>query len=302
MEGLELEIFRPGSHTDSSGRALTFSEGEVSDLASGYDPALYEAPVVIGHPKSDDPAYGWVRSLRFAEGALKATLHKVAPSFAALVKEGAFRNRSASLYAPSAPGNPRPGHWYLRHLGFLGATPPAIKGLQPVAFAEGDGAVTLDFGEAGGLAAENTRLRQELTRLRASAAHTALVDRLLADGRLLPCFAEGIRQVLDIVQSQQGESVCFNEGGQETTLSVHAFLKTYLEGQPVTVHYGEIAGPDQEGDDGEAVASTADRITQWVGQERSKGRAVSFSDAPPPSVHPQIGGAFDHAATVSFSG
>lgn len=42
--------------------------------------------------------------------------------------------------------------YYLRHVGFLGAEPPAIKGLQPIEFSESDKAddavtLTLDFSE-----------------------------------------------------------------------------------------------------------------------------------------------------------
>ncbi len=41
-----------------------------------------------------------------------------------------------------------PGVYYLRHVGFLGAQPPAIKGLAPVEFADDADAVTIEFGEA----------------------------------------------------------------------------------------------------------------------------------------------------------
>jgi len=240
--------------------------------------------VVIGHPKSDDPAYGWVRGLRFADGALKATLHKVAPAFAAMVQDGAFRNRSASFYSPEAPNNPRPGHWYLRHVGFLGALAPAVKGLQPVAYADNErGAVTVEFAERDPRDAELARLRQENTHLKragASADHATFVDRLIDSGRLLPCFADGVRQALDIALLQDEGTVSFGEGDEARSLNLHDFLKTFLESQPPIVQFGEVAGPT--GLDGTAATMTAhaDRIAQWVEEERRKGRAVSFSDAP----------------------
>lgn len=56
--------------------------------------------------------------------------------FAELVKKGAFKKVSASFYTPEAKGNPVPGVYYLRHVGFLGAQPPALKGLAPVSFKE----------------------------------------------------------------------------------------------------------------------------------------------------------------------
>lgn len=50
-------------------------------------------------------------------------------------------NRAATkgfglLLPPYGPANPKPGAYYLRHVGFLGAQPPAVKGLAPVEFAE----------------------------------------------------------------------------------------------------------------------------------------------------------------------
>jgi len=36
----------------------------------------------------------------------------------------------------------------LRHIGFLGAIPPAVKGLKDISFQDNDGAVTIEFGES----------------------------------------------------------------------------------------------------------------------------------------------------------
>ena len=43
---------------------------------------------------------------------------------------------SASFYLPDSPSNPKPGVLYLRHVGFLGAQPPSVKGLKQVSFSE----------------------------------------------------------------------------------------------------------------------------------------------------------------------
>ena len=145
-----LHIFRAGRHTAMSGQSLEFSEAQVGAIAAAYDPALHEAPIVIGHPRADAPAYGWVKSLR-AEGAeLFAEPDQVEPAFAEMVSAGRFKKISASFYPPKAAANPAPGSYYLKHVGFLGAQPPAIKGLKPAEFAEDGEAVTLelDFSEA----------------------------------------------------------------------------------------------------------------------------------------------------------
>lgn len=142
-----FEIFKPGRHTSTQGVALTFGEADLAAIAAGYDPATHEAPIVVGHPKQDAPAYGWIASLTVKDGRLVATPNQVNPAFAELVENGSFKKRSAALYHPDSPGNPTPGHYYLRHVGFLGAQPPALKGLKPVEFADGDTVVEIEFGE-----------------------------------------------------------------------------------------------------------------------------------------------------------
>ena len=147
-----IEIFRAGTHTDMHGTALTFSEGDLAAMAAAYDPAVSEAPIVVGHPKADAPAYGWISALSERNGKVLAKPDQVDPAFAEMVRAGRFKKLSASLYSPTSPANPKPGVWYLRHVGFLGAQPPAIKGLAPVNFAAGEeeGLVTVEFSEGMG--------------------------------------------------------------------------------------------------------------------------------------------------------
>lgn len=144
--GGTFEVFRTGAHVDTSGRRLAFSEADVAAIAASYDPALHEAPIVVGHPRDDAPAYGWVGALAADGGTLRAEARQVEPVFAELVNAGRFKKVSVALYAPDAPANPKPGGWYLRHVGFLGAQPPAVKGLKPVAFAGSDEGV-VEFAE-----------------------------------------------------------------------------------------------------------------------------------------------------------
>jgi hypothetical protein len=135
-----IPIFKPGRHTASSGATLDFSEAQVRAAVAAYDPALHEAPIVIGHPKDNGPAWGWIKSLDFDEatGEIVAIPDQVAPEFAELVEAGRFKKRSASWYLPDAPNNPKPGSLYLRHVGFLGAQPPAVKGLGAISFSDAE--------------------------------------------------------------------------------------------------------------------------------------------------------------------
>lgn len=142
-----IEIFKPGTHTAMSGETLGFTEEQLRAAAAAYDPALHEAPVVVGHPRADGPAYGWVKSLNYSE-SLSADLDQVELQFAELVNAGRFKKVSAAFYKPDSAANPVPGVYYLRHVGFLGAQPPAIKGLKQIEFADAsDDLVELEFGE-----------------------------------------------------------------------------------------------------------------------------------------------------------
>ena len=141
-----LQIFKPGKHTAMSGQALSFSESDLQATVAAYDPAKHEAPLVVGHPVHDSPAYGWVSALSFNDGAIDAAAAQVNPAFADLVAAGSYKKISASFYAPSSPSNPVPGVYYLRHVGFLGGAAPAVKGMRTPSFADAEEGV-LTFSE-----------------------------------------------------------------------------------------------------------------------------------------------------------
>lgn len=148
MSASALHIFKPGQHTPMAGQPLNFSEADLAASARAYDPALHEAPLVVGHPRHDAPAYGWVRSLSTDSAGLHADPHQVDAAFAELVATGRFKKISASFYLPDAPNNPVPGVYYLRHVGFLGAHPPAVKGLREASFADAEEGV-VEFADWG---------------------------------------------------------------------------------------------------------------------------------------------------------
>lgn len=159
-----FEIFRAGRHTSMSGATAEYTEAMLQAAVDAYDPALHPAPIVIGHPHDNHPAYGWVGKLSLdATGHVVAEPSDVNADFAELVAKKAYRTRSASWYLPDAPSNPKPGSLYLRHVGFLGAQPPAIKGLRDVSFADGEkGVVEFADPEVGMLASLMRRLRNFL--------------------------------------------------------------------------------------------------------------------------------------------
>jgi len=137
----QLAIFRAGTHTSVDGRKLTFTPEVIAELAETYDPSVSEAPLVVGHPKIDAPAYGWAKSLRADGAVLYAEPHQVEPQFAEMVNAGRFKKISAAVYFPTSAGNPKPGKHYIKHIGFLGAAAPSVKGLPSASFAADDEAV-----------------------------------------------------------------------------------------------------------------------------------------------------------------
>ena len=113
---------------------VTFTAADLAATAAAYDPAKYQAPVVIGHPDTDDPAWGWIDSAEFGDNGLYVQAG-ITDEMAQLVKERRYQTVSLRLWGPTGTGNPTPGVWSIRHLGFLGAVPPAVKGLDRTVFA-----------------------------------------------------------------------------------------------------------------------------------------------------------------------
>lgn len=150
------EIFRAGTRTDNNGNTITISPDDVAVIAAHYNKSKHEAPIVVGHPKTDAPAFGWVDKLTAENGVLFANFAEVDDDFADLVRKGRYKKVSASFYPPKHPNNPEPTGFYLRHVGFLGAHPPAVKGLAAINFADDEDGI-VSFGESEWLLARVLR-------------------------------------------------------------------------------------------------------------------------------------------------
>lgn len=135
----KVEIFRAGKQTDSAGNVRDWTVADLDTIASKYNPEFHEAPVCLGHPKDNAPAWAWVKKVTREGQSLFAEIGDEAPEFSELLQRKMFKKRSVSLYPDLS----------LRHLAFLGAQPPAVKGLKDFAFAEaGKGEpITLDFAD-----------------------------------------------------------------------------------------------------------------------------------------------------------
>lgn len=257
----EIEIFKAGKRTDAHGVTFDITVSDLQQVVSGYDPAFHEAPAVIGHPVMNAPAYAWVKSLRMDGNVLKATLTQVDPEFGELIKQGRYKKVSASFYTPDSPSNPKKGSWSLRHVGFLGAVPPAVKGLKEPVFNETTQDGIADFATENEQKADNLviknnlsadeqaelqRLRQENLELKRTAAqekydrqkaeNASFAESLIADGKLAPIAKEQALALLDGALAVQSGHAEFGE-----TVDLLALSKAFLQAQPSVVEFGEVA-------------------------------------------------------------
>ena len=229
-----VEIFKVGRHKPMTGDVLNFLDSDLEQIAENYDAESQPAPVVVGHPKTDAPAYGWVSGLRVDGDKLVADFSDIDPSFAQLVKDKRYRKISASFWTPTAPNNPTPGHYALKHVGFLGAAAPAASGLKEAEFKATDQGV-IAFGED-----DIADLPESYQRNIARHQHEIAIEKLIASGRVLP-MNKG--QLLDFVSSvDDGSAVSFSDGESKGKAE---WILSYLAGQPEVVSFGEM-GIDRE--------------------------------------------------------
>jgi len=131
-----VPIFAGGKQTDSHG--IEHDGDEMIDKAIQlFDPEYHEPPITVGHPEDNSPAFGWVKAIKKVTQKVKdgskfnvlmAKFKDVVPEFAQAVRQGLYKKRSASFYPDGR----------LRHVGFLGGMPPAVKGLADLKFGESD--------------------------------------------------------------------------------------------------------------------------------------------------------------------
>ncbi|TAX64400.1 hypothetical protein ELI03_34660 [Rhizobium leguminosarum] len=207
------------------------------DIAAAYDPKSHEAPIVIGHPKQDTPAYGWIEKIIAKEDGLHAVPRQVNPEFAEIVKQGSYKKVSAAFYPPDAPSNPKPGTAYLRHIGFLGAAPPSVKGLKEIQFSE-DAMIFFAEEEAFALREHSLAVREASFRRREL---EGAIRRANKEGRLPIGLLGG---ALAFAEALNGGSMDFefSEDGETVKANRADWFLGFVSKLPVPVVTGEIAG------------------------------------------------------------
>lgn len=273
-----IQIFKTGHHTSEDGRQWSFPADVVQQLVDNYDPAAFAAPLVVGHPALDAPAYGQVARLVLNGDTVEMEPAHVEPQFAALVNAKRFPNVSASFFPPEHPSNPKPGQWYLRHVGFLGAAAPAIPGLKPASFnGSAEGVVTLAFSAspapvltpqeenpvpkpeqhppAVDFAAKQAELDQQAAALAAREKHLAekeaaarqaevasFAASLVDDGKLLPAEQPAVEALLNTLATQE-QPVSFAAADGQVSKPAAQLLRDFLTGLPARVDFAEHSAP-----------------------------------------------------------
>lgn len=307
---VRIEVFRPGVFTPMQGGSISYSAADLRAAADAYDKETAPAPVVVGHPSTDAPAYAWAESFEFdaMTQRLYADVGQINPSFAEAVRKGTYKKVSLSFHRPDSPANPVPGAWYPKHIGFLGGAAPAVTGLRNVQFAAGDGSVSFEADFAGvpkprvsvpAVAAFSEREAAFAAREAEFAAREAewkkrerelvsrdnadFAERMISEGRILPVHKGRIVSILD--SAAESAAVSFAEG-KEPVPMLQA-LRDVLKEMPKVVSFGAFdLGPDPEHDarpsivvpNGYTVDPGQSELYNRARQiEREKG--LSFADA-----------------------
>lgn len=163
MDGWD-KVFTTGWHTDSNGNKRLWTKDDLDRIVSTFQPSFHEPPLVIGHPSDNAPAFGWVAGIKRVGDGLYLQYKDVAAEFKDWAAKKLFKKKSIAVYPDGS----------LRHIGYLGAMPPAIKGLPDFAFNDGDrgAAITYEYSDW-----RMTTLGQIIMRLRDHLVETLGADK-----------------------------------------------------------------------------------------------------------------------------
>ena len=120
-----IEVFKTGTHTDSNGISIDYTVEMLDKIVQNYQEQVNNntnnlAPLVKGHPHTNEPALGWVKKIFRRGNKLIAHIINISDELIAEIKKEKYKNFSIALYS----------NLNLRHIGILGAIPPAVKDLN----------------------------------------------------------------------------------------------------------------------------------------------------------------------------
>jgi phage I-like protein len=281
-------IFRTGTHTDSQGRSRTWTTADLDKAVSSYDPTKREAPLVLGHPKANGPAFGWIEKLRRTGDVLEAAFKQVPTTLKEAVSAGRYKHKSVSFYKDGS----------VRHVGLLGAAQPAVEGLGEITFnadedyfeynqqeetdmtieelqrkldaekaaREAAEAKVSEFKEKAETAAtkikevetENKKLSDDFSQAkatRAREAREARFDKLAGDAKVLPAEKDKIMAFAEHLGAES-EEISFAESEGKKPLEDHFW--SFLESRKEHGLFKEFTAPEGTGDD--AYVDLSDKV------------------------------------------
>lgn len=198
------QIFKIGTHKDSRGNEKTWTNEDLEKIKLNFENNNQDVPICCGHPKTNAPAYGWVEKLKIENGKLYASYKNVQEEFKKAVNKGLFKTRSISL-TPDL---------MLRHIAFLGAQPPAIKGMEQFCFEENENDIVINFQEneekmeeklqkteqeLNEALAENQKLKEQLQHQQDEKTNKEFEDfceKAIEKGCILPSHKNNVMEVL----------------------------------------------------------------------------------------------------------
>lgn len=272
-----IEICKAGTWTAKNGERVTLTTGDLDGIVQAYDPKKQSAPLVFGHPEVNHPAFGWADQLKRTGDILLAKFKQVPEAVKNLVKAGHYKKVSISLMADKKT---------LRHVGLLGAVPPAVMGLSDVKFQEGTDGVIIEFSTPEATRKEEKKQMEleklkkqleeekqarktaeteanaataELTQSRQKALDTEIetcIDKLV--GKQILAGDKPLVKKIALALGKDGTEIELSAGQGKKGLESHLF--DFLQGLPDRKLLGEFSAPgaDKEID----VTDTSELMTR----------------------------------------
>ncbi len=292
MDDQFYEIFRAGNYPQRS-----VSAEDIAAIAANYDASFQEAPISIFH-WGDGYAYGWIKELKAEGDSLMACFKDVTDDLKELVALKKLKNHSIELYEDlNGKG------LYLKALAMLGTEAPAVKGMNPIAFTEGE-AASYKFEEVPAFATDFAVDYYKAQASKASAAKTkaekdledekkksqqfssqnvqiqfaqrkadfeSFLDQGIEEGKFKPVLRDSAISLfthLDGLEAAEGE--------EKTPLALFKEFVTELKTQ---IQFGEQFDDGQSEVGGFSVHELADEATKYQEEQRKAGKIVSISTA-----------------------
>lgn len=266
-------VFKTGEHTDSNGNVKLWTTDDLDKICYQFQNVHKNVPICVGHPKTNSPAYGWIDEVKRIGENLYCSFKNVQDEFKTAFNKGLFKNRSISFDKDLN----------IRHIAFLGAQAPAIKGLEDFCFADFNSEEIKiyefnDFQDNKEVNVENQNIDEllkakddEILTLRKQIEETQKAQRTkefqdfaeeaIKNGKILPKHKECIVNILSVCDGADK----FNFTDREDISAVEA-VKDFVNSLDVKcfqdIAVKETASEKKDFSDAHAVAKELEKIMQ----------------------------------------